>query len=128
MIMMDMSPLVHASLPRPSIKIFRGWLARLNLRQPIADRLTSQVRHTMTSTGTSSMSGAQPTRIRISLAGHTLSQERVWYVTMQLIVLADSGCRVYTQSHSIQTTLLYVWGELSTPQMLWGLEQQTVTL
>ena len=38
------------------------------------------------------------------LAGHTLSQERVWYVTVQLIVLADSGCRVYMRSHSTQTT------------------------
>ena len=31
------------------------------------------------------------------------------YVTVQLIVLADSGCSVYTRSHSTQTTL-YVWG------------------
>ena len=31
-----------------------------------------------------------------NLAGRTLSQERVRYVTVQVIVLADSGCRVYT--------------------------------
>ena len=42
-----------------------------------------------------------------SLAGHTLSQERVWYVTVQLIVLADSGCSVYTRSHSTQTTYTF---------------------
>ena len=50
-----------------------------------------------------------------SLAGHTLSQERVWYFTVQLIVLADSasGCRVYTRARSMQTTYTYVhvWGE-----------------
>ena len=31
-----------------------------------------------------------------SLVGRTLSQERVRYVTVQVIVLADSGCRVHT--------------------------------
>ena len=44
------------------------------------------------------------------------SQERVWYVTVQLIVLADSGCRVYTRSHSTQTTYTFL-------QKSWGLEQ-----
>ena len=36
----------------------------------------------------------------VSLTRPSHSQERVWYVTVQL----DSGCRVYTWSHSVQTT------------------------
>ena len=35
------------------------------------------------------------------------SQERVWYFTVQLIVLADSDCRVYAWSHSTQTTNVF---------------------
>ena len=45
----------------------------------------------------------------VSLTRPSHSQERVWYFTVQLIVLAYSGCRVYTQLHSTQTT--YIWGE-----------------
>ena len=43
----------------------------------------------------------------VSLTRLSHSQERVWYVTVQLIVLADSGCRVYTRSHSTQTTYMF---------------------
>ena len=42
-------------------------------------------------------------RLVVSLTRPAHSQKRVWYVTVQLIVLADSGCRVYTRSHSTQT-------------------------
>ena len=38
----------------------------------------------------------------VSLTRPSHSQERVWYFTVQLIVLADSGCRVYMRSHSTQ--------------------------
>ena len=47
------------------------------------------------------------------------------YVTVQLIVLADSGCRVHTRSHSTQTTYIRLGG--GTPRKSWGLEQ-TVAL
>ena len=43
----------------------------------------------------------------VSLARLSHSQERVWYVTVQLIVLADSGCSVYTRSSSTQTTYTF---------------------
>ena len=43
----------------------------------------------------------------VSLTRPSHSQERVWYFTVQLIVLADSGCRVYTRSHSTQTTYTF---------------------
>ena len=42
----------------------------------------------------------------VSLTRPSHSQE-VWYVTVQLIVLADSGCRVYMRSHSTQTTYMF---------------------
>ena len=42
-------------------------------------------------------------RLVVSLTRPSHSQKRVWYVTVQLIVLADSGCRVYTRSYSTQT-------------------------
>ena len=45
--------------------------------------------------------------VLVSLARLSHSQERVWYVTVQLIVLADSGCRVYTRSRSTQTTYTF---------------------
>ena len=40
----------------------------------------------------------------VSLTRPSHSQERVWYFTVQPIVLADSGCSVYTRLHSTQTT------------------------
>ena len=43
----------------------------------------------------------------VSLTRLSHSQERVWYVTVQLIVLADSGYRVYTRSRSTQTTYTF---------------------
>ena len=38
----------------------------------------------------------------VSLARPSHSQERVWYFTVQLIVLADSGCSVYTPVFHIE--------------------------
>ena len=49
----------------------------------------------------------------VSLTRPSHSQERVWYFTVQLIVLADSGCRVYTRSHRTQTT--YTFGGRGVP-------------
>ena len=43
----------------------------------------------------------------VSLTRLSHSQERVWYFTVQLIVLADSGCSVYMRSHSTQTTSMF---------------------
>ena len=51
----------------------------------------------------------------VSLTRLSHSQERVWYITVQLIVLADSGCRVYTRSRSTQTAYTFggktVWNK-----------------
>ena len=40
-------------------------------------------------------------------SGQLLHKSGTLYVTVQLIVLADSGCRVYMRSRSMQTTYTF---------------------